>query len=129
VEPDCPKFALVVPTLNEAGNIEPLLNELVTALRLSSLAWEILVVDDESSDGHSRHSQALCGVGITRAPFGACRTTRIGGRHHVRMGARQQQDESDDKTPELDSSRWREQADCRGESAEQRDEAAWLADA
>jgi dolichol-phosphate mannosyltransferase len=40
-----------VPTLNEAGNIEPLLNELVTALRFSSLAWEILVVDDESSDG------------------------------------------------------------------------------
>jgi dolichol-phosphate mannosyltransferase len=51
VETDCPKFALVVPTLNEAGNIEPLLKKLVASFSQSSLAWEILVVDDESTDG------------------------------------------------------------------------------
>jgi dolichol-phosphate mannosyltransferase len=51
VEKDSHKFALVVPTLNEATNIEPLLNKLVAALSHSSWAWEILVVDDESSDG------------------------------------------------------------------------------
>jgi dolichol-phosphate mannosyltransferase len=51
VETDCPKFALVVPTLNEAGNIEPLLKKLVASFSQSSLAWEILAVDDESTDG------------------------------------------------------------------------------
>jgi dolichol-phosphate mannosyltransferase len=50
VEPDCHKFALVVPTLNEAGNIEPLLNQLVASLSQSPLTWKILIVDDESSD-------------------------------------------------------------------------------
>jgi dolichol-phosphate mannosyltransferase len=48
---DSCKFALVVPTLNEAGNIEPLLDQLVASLSQSSLTWEILVVDDQSSDG------------------------------------------------------------------------------
>jgi dolichol-phosphate mannosyltransferase len=51
VEPDCHKFALDVPTLNEAANIEPLLDKVVAALSHSSVAWEILVVDDQSSDG------------------------------------------------------------------------------
>jgi len=51
VEPDCHKFALVVPTLNEVGNIELLLTQLVAALSQSSLIWEILVVDDQSADG------------------------------------------------------------------------------
>jgi dolichol-phosphate mannosyltransferase len=51
VEPDCPNFALVVPTLNEAASIEPLLSRLVAALSHSPVAWEILVVDDASSDG------------------------------------------------------------------------------
>jgi dolichol-phosphate mannosyltransferase len=40
-----------VPTLNEAANIESLLERLVAAMSPSSVAWEILVVDDESSDG------------------------------------------------------------------------------
>jgi glycosyltransferase involved in cell wall biosynthesis len=44
------KFAPVVPTLNEAANIELLLNKVVASLSQSSLAWEIRVVDDESSD-------------------------------------------------------------------------------
>ena len=51
MEQDCHQFALVVPTLNEAGNVEQLLGRLVAALSPSSVAWEILVVDDQSSDG------------------------------------------------------------------------------
>ena len=51
MEPDCHKFALVVPTLNEAASIEPLLDKVVASLAHSSVAWEILVVDDESTDG------------------------------------------------------------------------------
>ena len=50
MEPDRHKFALVLPTLNEAANIEPLLDKIVASLSQSSAAWEILVVDDESSD-------------------------------------------------------------------------------
>jgi len=40
-----------VPTLNEAANIEPVLEKVVVALSGSSVGWEILVVDDDSSDG------------------------------------------------------------------------------
>lgn len=46
-----PAFALVVPTLNEAGNIETVLQRAVAALSKSATPWEIVVIDDESSDG------------------------------------------------------------------------------
>jgi dolichol-phosphate mannosyltransferase len=45
------KFALVVPTLNEAANIVNVLDRAHAALSKISLPWEILVVDDESKDG------------------------------------------------------------------------------
>jgi dolichol-phosphate mannosyltransferase len=44
------RFAVVVPTLNEAGNIRTLLDRAVPALGTQSLPWEVLVVDDESID-------------------------------------------------------------------------------
>jgi dolichol-phosphate mannosyltransferase len=44
------KLALVVPTLNEAGNIERLLNEVSDSLRPLGLPYEIVVVDDNSTD-------------------------------------------------------------------------------
>lgn len=43
-------FALVVPTLNEAGNIKALLDRSMAALSESPVQWEIIVVDDESTD-------------------------------------------------------------------------------
>ena len=45
------RFALIVPTLNEAGNIKAVLDRATYALASAPLAWEILVVDDESVDG------------------------------------------------------------------------------
>ena len=45
------KLGLVIPTLNEAGNIEPLLDRARTALDPTGLAYEILIVDDGSQDG------------------------------------------------------------------------------
>jgi dolichol-phosphate mannosyltransferase len=44
-----PELTVVVPTLNERDNIEPLLSRLDTAL--VGLAWEVIFVDDDSPDG------------------------------------------------------------------------------
>lgn len=46
-----PEFALVIPTLNEAGNIASLLDRVHAALAPLQLGYEILVVDDDSQDG------------------------------------------------------------------------------
>ncbi len=43
------QLSLVIPTLNEAGNIEPLLERLGVAL--AGIAWEAIFVDDGSKDG------------------------------------------------------------------------------
>src|SRR5262245_29816718 len=45
------KFALVVPTLNEGGNIESLIRQVQDALDPLNLSYEIIVVDDGSTDG------------------------------------------------------------------------------
>ena len=45
------KFALVVPTLNEAGNIPVLLGRIHEALSPVAIEYEIIVVDDDSHDG------------------------------------------------------------------------------
>jgi dolichol-phosphate mannosyltransferase len=44
-------FALVLPTLNEAGNIDKVLSEVSDAMRETGYKYEILVVDDGSTDG------------------------------------------------------------------------------
>jgi len=44
-------LGLVIPTLNEADNIEPLLTRVSAALDSSDVSYEILVVDDGSCDG------------------------------------------------------------------------------
>ena len=43
------ELTIVVPTLNEAGNIEVLLERLEAAL--AAMAWEVVFVDDDSTDG------------------------------------------------------------------------------
>jgi len=44
------QFALVVPTLNEAGNIRRLLTQVQNALDPTGVSYEIVVVDDDSTD-------------------------------------------------------------------------------
>jgi len=44
-------FALVVPTLNEAGNIDKLLSAVTDAISRTNYEYEIVVVDDGSTDG------------------------------------------------------------------------------
>jgi dolichol-phosphate mannosyltransferase len=45
------KLGLVVPTLNEAGNIPVLLDRIHKSLSSTGLDYEILIVDDDSQDG------------------------------------------------------------------------------
>lgn len=45
-----PAVTVVVPTLNESGNLEPLITRLAAAFGSRS-DWEILLVDDDSTDG------------------------------------------------------------------------------
>jgi dolichol-phosphate mannosyltransferase len=45
------RFALVIPTLNEAGNIDRVLSELTDALSATKYEYELVVVDDGSTDG------------------------------------------------------------------------------
>src|SRR5678815_2575097 len=43
------QLSVVIPTLNEAGNIEPLLEKL--GIALAGIEWEAIFVDDGSTDG------------------------------------------------------------------------------
>ncbi|MDD5632193.1 MAG: glycosyltransferase, partial [Methylococcales bacterium] len=43
------ELSIVVPTLNEVGNIELLCNKISNALK--EINWEIIFVDDNSADG------------------------------------------------------------------------------
>src|SRR5262245_32364746 len=45
-----PAVTVVVPTLNEAGNIAPLVDRLAAAFG-DKTDWQVLFVDDDSSDG------------------------------------------------------------------------------
>ena len=45
------KFALVIPTLNEAGNLPTLFQRVQAALAPLNIDYELIVVDDDSRDG------------------------------------------------------------------------------
>ncbi|MGP8252982.1 MAG: polyprenol monophosphomannose synthase [Terracidiphilus sp.] len=45
------KLALIIPTLNEAGNIVRVLAHVRSVLDPAGIPWEIVVVDDSSADG------------------------------------------------------------------------------
>jgi dolichol-phosphate mannosyltransferase len=45
------RFALVIPTLDETGNIDRILRELTDVLSATQYDYEIVVVDDGSTDG------------------------------------------------------------------------------
>ena len=49
IKGELPELAIIVPTFNERDNIIPLLAKVDHAL--SKLSWEIVFVDDDSTDG------------------------------------------------------------------------------
>ncbi|MEM1196517.1 MAG: glycosyltransferase family 2 protein [Pseudomonadota bacterium] len=51
------KLAIILPTLNESGNLGPLVSRIEEAL--GGDVWEVLVVDDDSQDGTADEGRAL----------------------------------------------------------------------
>jgi dolichol-phosphate mannosyltransferase len=52
-----PILTIVIPTLNERDNIEPLVALLMSTLH--DILWEAIFVDDDSRDGTSEHVRTL----------------------------------------------------------------------
>ena len=52
-----PTLSIIIPTLNERDNIEPLVALLISTL--PNIAWEAIIVDDDSTDGTSDRVRAL----------------------------------------------------------------------
>jgi glycosyltransferase involved in cell wall biosynthesis len=48
---DGPELSVVIPLFNEEANVEPLLNELLVALKALEKSFEIICIDDGSRDG------------------------------------------------------------------------------
>ncbi|PCK06180.1 MAG: glycosyltransferase [Alteromonadaceae bacterium] len=56
---DALSLSVVIPFYNEAGNIRPLIAEIIAALDAYSGSWEIVAVDDGSRDGSDEELDAL----------------------------------------------------------------------
>ena len=52
-----PEISIVIPTLNEADNIDPLFSAIATSMP-ESMRFEVLVVDDSSTDGTAERARA-----------------------------------------------------------------------
>jgi dolichol-phosphate mannosyltransferase len=57
-----PRFSLVVPIFNEAGNLRPLLEQAVAVLRSLPGEFEALLVDDGSTDDTPAELDAIAGM-------------------------------------------------------------------
>ncbi|MEX2175806.1 MAG: glycosyltransferase family 2 protein [Pirellulaceae bacterium] len=54
-------LSLVIPVFNEAGNVAPLMVEVAQVLHATDAAWEVLFVDDASTDGTLAELRTLAG--------------------------------------------------------------------
>ncbi len=54
-----PALSVVVPVYNEIGNLDPLVERVRGALEPTGLDWELVLVDDGSTDGSSERLDAL----------------------------------------------------------------------
>jgi glycosyltransferase involved in cell wall biosynthesis len=54
-----PTLSIVAPIYNEAGNLTPLIQEIEVALKDYPADWEIILVDDGSTDGSQKEIQEI----------------------------------------------------------------------
>jgi dolichol-phosphate mannosyltransferase len=47
---EIPELSIIIPARDEEGNIQPLLAELESVMSAAGLRWEVIVIDDASSD-------------------------------------------------------------------------------
>ncbi|MEM7780507.1 MAG: glycosyltransferase family 2 protein [Pseudomonadota bacterium] len=59
-EPASLELAIILPTLNERGNLAPLVERIESAL--GDEGWEVLIVDDNSADGTADEGRALARI-------------------------------------------------------------------
>ncbi|MDA8042229.1 MAG: glycosyltransferase family 2 protein, partial [Pirellulales bacterium] len=57
---DRPQVSLVIPIRNEAGNIGPLIKEIRASLDETGFSWEILVINDGSTDESVGEVESVC---------------------------------------------------------------------
>ncbi|MEP0190626.1 MAG: glycosyltransferase family 2 protein [Erythrobacter sp.] len=55
------ELAIILPTLNERGNLAPLIERIEQALgpAIGDAGWEVLIVDDDSKDGTADEARAI----------------------------------------------------------------------
>lgn len=58
-----PSLSVIVPTLNEAENIPRLVAEVASALKDRVPSWEMIIIDDSSTDGTDRICKHLQHIG------------------------------------------------------------------
>ena len=55
----CPTLSIIAPVYNEAGNLEGLVRETEVALKDYASTWELILVDDGSTDGSQTEIQRI----------------------------------------------------------------------
>ncbi len=56
---EAPRISIIVPTLNESDNIGPLLRRIDRAMRAHGTSYEVIIVDDHSTDGTLAVAQSI----------------------------------------------------------------------
>ena len=63
------RLSVIIPTLNERGNIEPLVTRLAQALNGSGVTWEAIFIDDHSTDGTFQQLERMVQAGFPIHPY------------------------------------------------------------
>ncbi len=63
------RLSVIIPTLNERGNIEPLVKRLSRALDEAGITWEAIFIDDHSTDGTFQQLERMAQAGFPIAPY------------------------------------------------------------